>query len=326
MFSTRQINPIIKCKQICVLFIFLFSITKAVVAQSFPEFERLTLAQQDSLAQVEKVKDSINLQSISLQSIDGAFYLDSIKSIVIVDDNNFVRWMHNMNSFSKESKCFTQMNSVAKVQRPAWILVSILVLLVSIGLVRIFFYINFHNIVYGFYNDRILAQINKEDNILTSWPYIFLYLIFSLSLGLFISLYQSYVLHQKDVEFSVFLKISVVIGLLFLLKIIFIRMIGILFEVEKIIREYTVFLYLFYFNSVLILMPLLLLVTFMPSLYFNFLLILFILIIVILFLYRGFKTILLLIGGLRFSIFYFILYLCTLEIAPILILVKALNN
>jgi len=81
------------------------------------------------------------------------------------------------------------------------------------------------------------------------------------------------------------------IALLFLLKIIFIRIVGVLFEVEKFVREYVVFLYLFYFNSVLILMPLLLLVTFMPSAYFNFMLILFVIIIVILFLYRFLKTI-----------------------------------
>ncbi len=322
----KQINPIIKCKQYLVLFIVILSSLQFLCAQSTIAVDSITVSQQDSLLRVQRLRDSLNIQSISIATKPGSFYVDSLKAIVIVDDNNFIGWMDNMKQIAAKDKDFVLMQAIAKVNRPAWILVTILVLFIAIGLVRLFFYINFHNIIYGFYNDRVLAQINKEDSIITSWPYIFLYSIFTLSLGLFITLYQSYVLHQGKVEFVSFLKISLGIALLFLLKIIFVRIIGVLFEIEKLVREYVVFLYLFYFNSVLILMPLLLLVTFIPSIYFNFVLILFVVITVILFLYRFLKTMISLIGSFRFSIFYFILYLCTLEIAPILILVKSLNN
>lgn len=326
MFRKKQINPIIKCRQYLMLFVVILSSLQILFAQSTPILDSIQVAQQDSLLKAQRASDSLNIQYISISTQPGSFYLDSLKSIVIVDDNNFIAWMSDMKEIAAKNQDFVQMPAIAKVNRPAWILLTILVLFIAIGLVRLFFYINFHNIIYGFYNDRVLAQINKEDSIVTSWPYIFLYSIFTLSLGLFITLYQSYVLHHGKVEFLGFLKISVGIALLFLLKIIFVRIVGILFEVEKIVREYVVFLYLFYFNSVLILMPLLLLVTFIPSMYFNFVLILFVVITVILFLYRFFKTMISLIGGFRFSIFYFILYLCTLEIAPILILVKSLNN
>lgn len=325
MFSKKLVSPIIKFKQIYVLFMLMVS---AIGLQGQPRFEldSLQSAKVDSIQKRAGVRDSLNYQYVVVDPSAPNYYLDSMRALVVVEGNNFVKWLDNMSKLKKQDVLTAQMPLTIKSERPTWILLVVLVLFIAIGLVRLFFYNNFYNIIYGFYNDRILAQINKEDSLGTSWPYIFLYIIFTLSLGLFITIYRSYILYYGDLKFVYFLNISVGIALLFIIKIIFVRIVGILFDVERLVREYIVFLYLFYFNSVLILMPLLLMVTFMPSSYFNFIIILFIAVVTILFLYRFLKTLSTLIGNLRFSIFYLILYLCTLEIAPILILVKSLNN
>lgn len=326
MLKRKHINPIIKSKQICILFTLLFFSVSFLFAQQPIGQDNVEWERQDSLKQAQLVQDSMRYQYLILDADAPNYYLDSLKSLVVVSDNDFIGWMNFMDSLAKKSRTFDVEPTIAKVNRPGWVLLVLVTLFIAIGLVRFFFYNNFYNIVNGFYNDRILLQINKEDSLVTSWPYIFLYVIFTCSLGLFITLYRAYILHVGQVEFLTFLEISVVIALLFLIKLIVVQLLGLLFEVGKLVREYIVFLYLFYFNSALILMPLLLFVTFMPPTYFNFVLILFVSVVVILFLFRFLKIFLTLISGLRFSIFYLILYLCTLEIAPILILVKSLNK
>src|SRR5690606_20458923 len=119
-----------------------------------------------------------------------------------------------------------------------------------------------------------------------------------------------------------FFNLSGIVAVLFVLKILFVRGLALIFEIEKIIREYVLILYLVYFNSMLILMPVLLILLFVPTAYFEFLFVLFAGVVFALFLYRFIVAALSLLGQLKFSIFYLILYLCSLEIAPILILVK----
>ncbi|MBE8722802.1 DUF4271 domain-containing protein [Sphingobacterium pedocola] len=253
------------------------------------------------------------------------YFLEKHRDDLIVKGNDFMKWIAFSNQLIKERQ-IDIVPSFHKTQRPDWIIGVLILLFLSIGLIRFFFPVDFQRIIESYYNERELQQISKEDNMMTSWPYIFLYLIFSLSLGLFLSIYQSRFDDINALNPINFLKISGIVALLFGLKILIIRIIAFIFEIERMVREYITILYLVYFNSMLFLMPVLLFVTFLPKTYFNFLLILFSIIVSILFLYRFLRTAWGLLGHHKFSIFYLILYLCSLEITPILILVKALSN
>src|SRR5690606_20799061 len=154
----------------------------------------------------------------------------------------------------------------------------------------------------------------------------FLYLIFSLALGLFIVLIESSFSQLAVLNGENYLRTTLLVAVLFVFKILLIRFIAVVFQLERLVREYVAVLYLVYFNSMLFLMPFLLVVTFVPGSYFKFVLILFAIIASILFIYRFLRTAFRLFGNLRFSIFYLILYLCALEVAPILILVKTLST
>ncbi|TJY68075.1 DUF4271 domain-containing protein [Sphingobacterium alkalisoli] len=269
--------------------------------------------------------DSSYLDLVFVNPDRSHYFLEKYRDNLIVKGNEFMKWIAFSNQLVRE-KQLDIIPSSRKSQRPPWIIGVLIVLFLSTGLIRFFFPMDFQRIIESYYNERELQQISKEDNMLTSWPYIFLYLIFSLSLGLFLLINQSrfddiYALSPLN-----FLKVSGIVALLFALKIFIIRIIAFIFEIERMVREYITILYLVYFNSMLFLMPVLLFVTFLPQVYFNFLLILFSIIVSILFLYRFLRTAWGLLGNHKFSIFYLILYLCSLEITPILILVKALSN
>src|SRR5690606_3959568 len=213
-----------------------------------------------------------------------------------------------------------------KVERPVWILLVVFLLFLAVALVRLAFPADFSMIVQAYYDERTLQQVSKEDSMLTSWPYVFLYLIFSLALGLFIVLIESSFERLMVLSWENYMRTALLVALLFIIKILLIRFISFVFEIDRLVREYVAVLYLVYFNSMLFLMPFLLTATLAPASYFKILLILFGALVSILFIYRFLRTAFRLFGNLKFSIFYLILYLCALEVAPIMILVRTLSN
>ncbi len=213
-----------------------------------------------------------------------------------------------------------------KSERPLWILLTVFLLFLAVAIIRLVFPADFMLIILAFYQERTLQQVSKEDNMLTSWPYVFLYVIFSLAFGLFVVLMESAFVRQELLRVDNYLETSFVVGLLFVLKILVIRFISFVFELHRLVREYIAVLYLVYFNSMLFLMPFLLITVFVPATYFKWILVVFSIVISILFVYRLLRTAVRLFGNLKFSLIYLILYLCALEVAPILILIKVLGR
>lgn len=249
--------------------------------------------------------------------------LAQFRELVEVKNGDFQAWISKAN---KNQNLEDIALGKARTIRPSWVLYLVCVLFIALACVRFFFPTDFYGIIYAYYDDRILQQLSKEDNMVTSWPYIFLYIIFSFALGLFVVVVESTFVQTTVLNLENYLRISVIISFLFILKVLFIRFISFVFQLGRISREYITVLYLVYFNSMLFLMLFLLIVAFLPAQYFAIIINLFAFVAVILFLYRFLRTVFTLFGNLRFSIFYLILYLCVLEIAPILILVKFLSN
>lgn len=331
MFRLKRKNLLFKCKQIYFLFIFLFFSISSTYSQVNMFDEELALVGQeyelqDSIEEAQRVQEAVNFQYISKGQQERNYLLDNIKAIIIVNDNDFVSWIARMNKLHVQQDSFAPQHVDLKVHRPVWVLLVVLGLFIGVGLVRFFYYVNFQNIIYGFYNNRMFSQLNKDDSLLTSWPYIFLYCIFSIAIGLLFLIFKNNVLQQEAVDFIAFLKLVLAISVVFILKIVLVRLLGLIFEIERTVREYIVFLYLFYFNSILIIIPILLVLVFIPVEYLSFMFIFLLILVFILLLYRVFSFFMSAMGGGRFSMFYLILYICTLEIAPILILVKTLSK
>ncbi|MCL7989361.1 DUF4271 domain-containing protein [Sphingobacterium sp. lm-10] len=215
---------------------------------------------------------------------------------------------------------------IDRAQRPLWVFGTAMLLFLCVGMIRFIFPAEFHIIIDAYYRERLLQQISKEDSMATSWPYVFLYTIFSLALGLFIVVYMSSFRDAHFLTFGNYMRASGLIAVLFILKILLVRFISFVFGLQRLIREYITVIYLVYFNSILFLLPFLLFIILSPTAYFNIILILFVLSISIMFVYRVLRTVLNVFGQTRFSISYLIIYLCTLEIAPILLLIRALGN
>lgn len=244
---------------------------------------------------------------------------DSIRQAWIVKDGNFMLWLERASHLYETKRIDDNLPQI-KTVRPAWVLIATLILFLIISVVRLLFSLDFQMFFKAMYDDKALKQVYKEGDIVTSWPYILLYIIFSLVVGLLIS-----VLGGGEMSFQSFLRISLIIAVLFVLKILLVRFVSFIFEMDKVTTEYTTILYLIYFNATLILLPFLLSATLLQVNVYPYLGIICVVIVSALLFYRFFKTVSQFFGSEGFSIFYLILYLCSFEIAPILILVKAIR-
>lgn len=261
-------------------------------------------------------------------------FIDSLKGLVIVDGpRDMGRWMAYMNDLAHEKQKLETLhqgislqNGVLKTFRETWVIFIIGFLLLFLGIVRFLFPNDLSILIQSLYNDMTFNQISKEDNLLISWPSIFMFLFSGFSVGLVIYLVLQAGIWGRFMYkgFDDYLIISFIIMGLFALKIFCIRLLGLLFEVQKMLRPYIVVLYLSYFNSGLICLLGGVTLAFLPnnSIYWPIVSITG-LVLVFLF-YRVFKFLATLVYNYRFSKFYLFVYLCTLEIAPILILLKIL--
>ncbi len=210
---------------------------------------------------------------------------------------------------------------------PTWFLATVLVLLTMFGVVRLVFAKEIANLFRAFFDNRVLSQIDKEDNVLITWQFVFLYLIFSFTVGLFICLlmYKTSV-SNTVLDFNSFLILSFIAFVFFGLKIFAVKFMGFLFDIQKLTGEYLNIIYLTYINSLFLLLPATFILTFIGvnhgSLVVWCFVLLFSMVIGFQLVRLTFKVLL----NYQLSKFYLFLYLCTLEICPILLFIKTINS
>ncbi|HUH29084.1 DUF4271 domain-containing protein [Gelidibacter sp.] len=201
-----------------------------------------------------------------------------------------------------------------------WFTIFMVLGLVFITLAKVLFTNRFLDFIGVFGNSKYLKIYTKDQKFIDVFDGL---LFFNLVISLSIFGYLSFLTLQPDqtFELNVFLKIIFGIATLGVIKIFVERLIGSLFEIDKVIDSYLFqkTSYKNYSGFVLLLLNALLLYTINPSKN----TILAVLIVLALINLIGFvtsfkihqKTVL-------DNIFYFILYLCALEIGPYLILYK----
>jgi hypothetical protein len=207
-----------------------------------------------------------------------------------------------------------------------WVMGVIGILLVFFAILKRIFEKQLITIVQSFFSNRILGNLNKEENVFTSWPFLLLFVQFGFTMGLFfylVAVSQHLEGAKNGIQF--FLTIAVGIVVLYALKVFLLRVMGFVFNVQKPITEYISILYLSYFNTALLFIPLVIAFALSPLNYSQFYVALAIILVAIIFVFQFIRAGVNILSNYRFSKVYLFLYFCTLEICPILILVKAIG-
>lgn len=176
----------------------------------------------------------------------------------------------------------------------------------------------------GFLNDNALNLAQREaSGIVGSTPYYMLYLNFLLNAGVFIFLVTR--IFQEETFNNLYFLLICIGGAFFtfLFKHVMLNYMSFLFSREQEIRRYNFLIIIFNCVLGLFLVPFNLLIAFSAKGDYQILLVFWMLgLVTIFYAYRAFRTGSIGSKFLSSSPFHFLLYLCTVEIAPVLLLVK----
>ncbi len=206
-----------------------------------------------------------------------------------------------------------------------WFTISLIVLVALFTWFRFFYYRIFRQLYTAFYNLTTTNQIVRDESVLLQRASLILSIISYMLMGLF--LYQISIFLDWDMGVLqgglmrfVFLSLSVAIA--YSVKMILLRFLSTVFDLEKPVALYIFNVFLMVMMIGLLLLPINILLAYGPLQYRYWILLLAVVIIALLFLYRLIRAIGIWIGIPGFSLFYLFLYLCTFEIAPLLIIWK----
>lgn len=207
-----------------------------------------------------------------------------------------------------------------------WVLLVLFALLLLFGILKASFGRQLHTIIQSFFSNRVLNNLNKEDNLFKSWPFLLLFIQLGFTVGLFLyQVSQYYHIAFRGTGLHIYLTISASIILLYSLKIGILRVIGHLFNIQKPVNEYVTILYLSYFNLSLMFIPLVVAFSLSPIKYAPFFIVLSGIILGAIFVFQLTRAGINILSNNRFSKVYLFLYFCALEICPILILIRAIG-
>lgn len=210
--------------------------------------------------------------------------------------------------------------------RSQWMLVVMLGLLLYAAVLNRFLNKSVSDIVESFYNKRMLSQFSKEESLVNSWSFIFLFLLFGITIGLlFYQIISYYNRSYTDDGWQLYLGLTFAVIIFFILKIIVLRILGLIFNIRSLVKEYISVLYLTYFNVTFISIPLVISFGLIADSYKPLLLLVFGLLILAVLLWQYIRSSINILTVYRFSKVYLFIYLCALEFCPVFILIKALK-
>ncbi|RZK49965.1 MAG: DUF4271 domain-containing protein [Pedobacter sp.] len=273
-----------------------------------------------------QAQDTVAIDSVKLNPVDSARMAHFQDSVAKSMKYPSYAIEESLKQYARGVDQVSYQTGQLKYKGERWILIPIFLVLLFFALIKQVFERQLGAIFQAFFNNRILGNLMKEDNTFGSWPFLLLFILFGFSLGLF--LYQAAVMQGMATQLSgpeLFLSISGLLVLLFVFKILALRFLGFFFQVQKATLEYIAILSVTYFNVSMVFIPLACGLAFASDKYKPFLVLLGLGILIISFGLQALRAAFNILSQNRFSKVYLLLYFCTLEICPILILIRALG-
>jgi hypothetical protein len=278
----------------------------------------------DSVVAAEQAHEKFLADSISMQYVkapDAAIrkqYVDRV-----LKENIYTGFMFLDIPFKTKS---TVRDGRHRPTRDQWVIVIIISLLIYAALLNITLNKDVKTVFQSFYSKRVLSQAGKEEGYINFWSFVGLFLLFGLTFGLLLYQLATYNnTYYSIAGFRLFISLSIVILALFAVKFLVLKFLGFIFDINKVVGEYISILYLTYFNVAFVFLPVAVCFSLLDAKFIPYLLGVAVLLIVVIFTWLYLRSSVNIISNIRFHKFYLIVYLCALEICPILILIKALN-
>ena len=216
-----------------------------------------------------------------------------------------------------------QINPVSFIKfQPDWILVLFLLSFGLLAWIQISFSKRLKQILLAPYSKRFLNRLVRDGNVIKERISVALVILYFIGIPLFLYQMNILLLHHKIYNltgFRMYLWIVVSLLIYWLVKILLIRFLGKIFKTYQATYEYILNIFILIFISGIFLLPLLVLTVYLKSVFLLYICLIFF---ILLFLFRFIRGFIIGISVSKFSYMLLIVYLCSLEILPVIILAK----
>ncbi|HTI59799.1 DUF4271 domain-containing protein [Mucilaginibacter sp.] len=278
----------------------------------------------DSVAQAMQQHDQLVQDSLATQYIRPAdparhdMLMDTLIQKYMYKGTNYLDIHTKSKSLLKEGS--------SRPSRDRWVIGIILALLIYAAILNLFMGKDVESVWQSFYSKRMLNQVSKDDGVINSWTFLALFLLFALTFGLFLYQFSAY----RHVYYTIggaqlFFSLTFIILVLFAVKFVVVKFLGFVFGTGKLVSEYLSVSYLTYFNIGFVFLPVSLCFSLLPDPLIKYVLFFAFVLIAAIVVWQYLRGSVGIISNILFHKFYLIVYLCALEICPILILIKALK-
>jgi len=208
---------------------------------------------------------------------------------------------------------------------PDWFTVVLLFVIIGFTWIRVFYSRIFKQLLSAFLSNTVTNQIVRDENILIQRASVLMSFIFYLSASLFlyqVSIYYNWNYRFIDQGILRLIIIALVISFAYSMKMVILKALGTVFDLEKPVATYIFNIFLI--NNVLgvALIPVVIIIAFVALNQVGLVINVAIFLIIIAFIYRLVRAVAIWKTLPGVSLFYLILYFCTLEFAPLLIIAR----
>ncbi|HWD86503.1 MAG TPA: DUF4271 domain-containing protein [Mucilaginibacter sp.] len=284
--------------------------------RKLPFLDSVAIAMQK---QQQQVQDS--LTSMYIRPADSLRHdqlVDSLLKLKLYTGTSYLDIHVKSKSLLKEGS--------SRPSRDRWVLSLIIALLLYTAVLNRVMSKDVGSVWSSFYSKRALNQMSKEDNLINSWAFVALFLLFALTFGLFLYQFSAYRhVYYTISGFPLFISLTIVILVLFAVKFLLVKFIGFVFNIHKLVTEYLSVSYLTYINIAFVFLPVGVCFSLLTDSLIPYVLWIAFILIAAIFVWQYLRGSVEIISNILFHKFYLIVYLCALEICPVLILVKALK-
>ena len=208
---------------------------------------------------------------------------------------------------------------------PVWIFLILVLMVAAFTWIKVFYARTMRQIMQAVASMGAANQMLREENLLLQRSSVLLTVLFNLVAAFFLYQVSNYLEWSSDylgTGFGRFLILAFLVSLVYSVKYLILRFTGHLFRTDKPLSIYIFHIFLINNALGMILMPLVIAITFIEPVYAQYCFYTAAAIVGLGFVYRVLRGLWIGLSFGEFSKFYLLLYLCALEIGPLLITIK----
>jgi hypothetical protein len=301
--------------------------TQKSVAMNMSSFAR-HIRRQDAGESTIKVDQPAYADTLTFTAVNDSdvYYMSEELSLSDLLIKPVVTTTSTIDLFGRHNLSQKHIGPVIRSQHsPDWLFPVVLLLIGSFAWLRVFYNRYLGQMLYALVNVNLANQIVRDENILLQRATVYLNVLFYLVGALFLyelSFQLSWELSALGVGFTRFLFFVLLISAVYAGKFLVVKFCGWLFDID---RELSTYLFnIFIINNLLgmVIFPFTIIMAFNPGVDGSWIFTVCLIVIGVLYLFRLFRGLQIGLNTPGVSLLYLFLYLCSLELAPLLVLFR----